>query len=129
MESTQIEQNKKPTDKVVKDRVGNIIEYIKYYDYFSEKNINYVHINFASVNYNKLESFFKLLKILLKHLKSEKITTIRMNVVDNDWNNILKNKTSWKITNTVNYSGMSIHIVECDIGKCLKNMLIGFNKE
>ncbi len=107
--------------KVQKDLVGNIIEYTKC--------SNHTYINFASVNCQKLELFFKLLNSLLYSLKNENVNKIRMNVTDNDWNTILQNKTSWKIIKKISDGYTIICVIECDIDKCLKNILIGFGKE
>ena len=82
------------------------------------------HINFQYINYNQIKPFFLLLRNSIAKIKEEGVEKIRQYIVENDWDTILKEKTSWQIIEHNKTS--KYYTIECDINSSLENISIGF---
>lgn len=80
-------------------------------------------VNTIICDYKQIKAWMSLLRTSIEKLKSMKIQTIIQSVSYFDWNNYLKNKTSWKISNDDKIN--QVYEISCEINKFLENYGIG----
>lgn len=98
------------------DITGYSIEYI-----IDTNNIDDVLIGNIECDYKHPRAFFSLLRNSVERLKDEeKINIVKQHVTLDDWNNILKGKTTWKFEFNMNNACQ----IKCSIDDLLKNMAI-----
>lgn len=72
-------------------------------------------------DYKHPRAFFSLLRNSIERLKNEEgIKIITQYVSRDDWNNILKDKTTWKLEYTMDSNNMCK--IQCSIDDILENM-------
>jgi len=77
---------------------------------------------FEIVNESNYKAFFLLLRGSIESMKKKNIKKIRQYVTNQDWLDVMKNKTSWKIVDICNFEGIPYLVVECDINDALENI-------
>ena len=80
-------------------------------------------INTIICDYKNLKAFFSLLRTSIDKLMKKEIISIRQVVSFDEWNDYLKNNTTWQIINTDNVA--EIYDIECKIEDFLQNFGVG----
>lgn len=76
-----------------------------------------------SIDYKNMKAFFSLINESVHKLKSKGLTKIQHIVTISDYNDFLKNKTTWNIINEDKLS--QTYMLECDIDSFKQNFAIG----
>lgn len=101
----------------------NITKYKIEYILDDTNNTNVAILNTIICDYKNLKAFFALLRTSVDKLSEKKITIIRQAVGFFEWNNYLKNKTTYKIINIDQKA--QIYDIECSLDEFLQNYGIG----
>jgi len=92
-------------------------------EYIIDDNNKNAILNTIICDYQNLKAFLALLRTSIDKLIEKKIMSIGQTVSFNEWNDYLKNKTTWEIINTDNIA--EIYDIECKIEDFLQNYGIG----
>jgi len=93
--------------------------------FFSHDNLLEAIMGEVICDYKYPKAYFLLLRNSIENLKKLNIKKIKQYVPNYDWNNILKNKTTWKKIKTDKFNNI---LIICNIDDFLNNMHIALLK-
>ncbi len=79
-------------------------------------------MNYLLTDYKHLKPLFLLIRSSIDNLEKIGIKKIVQTIKKEEWDEYLKNKTTWKI---INDDSLSIYDIECDISTFMENFGVG----
>lgn len=106
---------------------GNNIERLDFHCNLSKNVIEYkcykkekeAHIEYNNIDPTLYKLYFVILRISIDNLTKKGYEKIVQSVMEEDWNNYLKNDKRWVIKYIIKYPNMNCYVIECGIGDAL----------